>query len=187
MILTSSPTWRRTVVEAVDVQPYQVEPTDEEENLERWFAFIEGLPDDFERESLRYLWNHPPTSWTFHQHQYYLVVIDITVSGGDGIGGWVKNLQARVASEPKTLGAAKKYGKRMGTWTLRDPNRDLRRNSRFNTQQEAIVEPRILLYCLEGDMDLIVADWVPNYPTPMPTQTLGHEHSWDCIQQIWVS
>jgi hypothetical protein len=83
MILTSSLTWRRTAVEAVDVQPYQVEPTDEEENLERWFAFIEGLPDDFERESLRYLWNQPPTSWLFHQHQYYLVVIDIVITGGD--------------------------------------------------------------------------------------------------------
>jgi hypothetical protein len=174
-------------VEAVDVQSYQVEPTDEEENLERWFAFIEGLPDDFERESLRYLWNHPPTEWLFRQHQYYLVVIDIVITGGTGIGGWIKRLQARVVSEPKTLGDAKKAGKRMGTWTLRDPNRDLRRNSRFNTQQEAIVEPRILLYCLEGDIDLIVADWVPSYPTPMPTQTLGHEHSWDCIQQIWVS
>lgn len=173
---------------------YPVEPTDEEENLERWFAFIEGLPDEFERDSLRYLWNQPPTSWTFTQYEHY-ADLDITVSGGNGVSGWIKNLRTRVAMaelpEPKTLGVARAQKQRHGVWTIRDPNQDLRRRGPLSVsnQQEALVEPRILLYCFDDitETEFLRGGWMPQYPAPTPSQQLDHEHSWDCIQQIWVS
>jgi hypothetical protein len=165
---------------------YPVEPTDEEENQERWLASIQSLPDDFDRSSLMYMWDQPPSSWAIQNMSgccyVNISLYDENLSIGNIISRGTRLLRSYIPNFALSSATRSSI-----MWTLNDPN--MVASSGRSPNQFALVERRILLVCPEGDHlpSVTSSGWLSGYPRPYSTDLIGHEHSWDCIQQIWVS